>query len=247
LLLTARKRRQQKTTNLIELEEEIRKRIEERYPVLEKIYGKDRMNLMLAASGIVIEEITGYSEIKSFSRNTADYALEIGQRFLIEAFAKRSLSFSNADPKTMIYTWFRHSLNDEIEFSVFNQTLKALGISEEAVSDIVSKVKGEEVTCVRLLDFSERTSLEIDGMEPLIAQSIIDSVHLALKAYSRGGVTASREYVINSPFGRKAILNTMNALAKLYCQKNNYTEGEICKKFVEEWNAVYGGEQRTFK
>lgn len=247
LLLTARKRKEQKTTSLMDLEEEIRKEIEERYPDLERTYGKDRMNLMLAASGIVIEAITSYSEITSFTRNTADYALEMGQRFLIEAFAKRTLNVGHADPKTMVYTWFRHSMSDIIEFSVFNQTLKALGISEEAVEDIIEKVRGGETTRVRLLDFSERGSLEIDGMEPLIAQSMIDAVHIALRAYMRGGITTAKDSVTNSPFGGKAILNTIKALAKIYALKNNYNEGETCKKFLEEWSTIYGGEQRTLQ
>ena len=247
LLLTARKRKQQKTTSLMDLEEEIRKKIEERYPDLERTYGKDRMNLMLAASGIVIEAITGYSDITSFTRNTADYALEMGQRFLIEAFAKRTLNVAQADPKTMVYTWFRHSMSDIIEFSVFNQTLKAMGVSEEAVEDIIERVRGGETTRVRLLDFSERGSLEIDGMEPLIAQSMIDAVHIALRAYMRGGITAAKESVTNSPFGGKAILNTIQALAKIYASKNDYNEGETCKKFLEEWSPIYGGEQRTLQ
>ncbi len=247
LLLTARKRQENKTITLIDLEESIRDKIEQRYSELESIYGQDRMNLMLAASGIVIETITAYYEIKSFTNNTADYALEMGQRFLIEAFAKRTLNVTNADPKTMVYTWFRHSLNDTIEFSVFNQTLKALGISEEAISDIYRNEKSGATKSIRLLDFAERGTLEIDGMEPLIAQSVIDAVHITLRAYIRGGVTSARASVADSPFGTKAILNTLNALSHLYDQKNDYKEGEICKRFLEEWKNAYGGEQKTFK
>lgn len=247
LLLTARKRIDEKTIDIVDLEDEIRKKIEARYLDLEEIYGQDRMNLLLAASGIVIETITGYSEIKSFTKNTADYALEMGQRFLIEAFAKRTLNISNADPKTMVYTWFRHSMNDSIEFSVFNQTLKALGVSEEAISDIYKPENGKDGKCLRLLDFAARGTLEVDGMEPLVANSVIDAVHIALRAYIRGGVTSSRASVVDSPFGREAVLNAINALARLYEQKNDYREGEICKQFLEEWNSLYGGKQRTFK
>jgi putative DNA methylase len=246
LLLTARKRKVQKTTSLMDLEEEIRKEIEERYPDLEKTYGKDRMNLMLAASGIVIEAITSYSEITSFTRNTADYALEMGQRFLIEAFARRTLDVDHADPKTMVYTWFRHSIQDYIDFSEFNQTLKALGTGEEAVADIIERAKDDR-SKVRLLDFSERGALEIEGMEPLIARSIIDAVHISLRAYVTGGITAAKGSVNSSPFGREVILNTMDALSKIYATKGNYREGETCRRFLEEWNAVYGGEQRTVK
>jgi putative DNA methylase len=247
LVLTARKRKEQRTINLIDLEDEIRSKIAERYCDLEKIYGHDRMNLMLAASGIVIEAITSYSEIKSFTNNTADYALEMGQRFLIEAFAKRTLNIANADPKTMIYTWFRHSLNDSIEFSVFNQTLKAIGVNEENIADIYRQDNSGDTKSVRLLDFSARGTLEIDGMEPLVAQSVIDSVHIALRAYIRGGVTLARASVIDSPYGSKAVLNIVSALADLYIQRNDYKEGEICKRFLEEWRNVYGGEQKTFK
>lgn len=246
LVITARKREGKKTATMIDVEEEIRRKIEHDYCDLEKTYGKDRMNLMVAASGMVIETITAYSDITSFTRNTAEYALEIGQRFLIEAFAKRTLNVDHADPKTMIYTWFRHSRQDYIDFSEFNQTLKALGSGEESVADIIERAKDDR-SRVRLLDFSERGALEIDGMEPLMAQSIIDAVHVALRAYIRGGVTAAKDSVDSSPFGRKVILNTMDALSNVYATKGNYREGEISKKFLEEWTTLYGGEQRTLK
>lgn len=246
LVITARKREGNKTTTMIDLEEEIRKKIEANYEAIEKTYGKDRMNLMVAASGMVIEIITAYSDVTSFTRNTADYALEIGQRFLIEAFAKRTLNVDRVDPKTMVYTWLRHSPQDLFDFSEFNQTLKALGTEEQAVADIIEKPRSDR-SKVRLLDFAERGSLEIDGMEPLIAQNIIDSVHITLRAYVRGGITATKEAIDSSPFGRKVVLNTIDALAGVYSTKHSYKEGEICRRFMEEWNAIYGGEQRTFR
>jgi adenine-specific DNA methylase len=246
LVMTVRKRLENKTASIMTIEEEIRKKIEENYPTLEKTYGKDRMNLMVAASGMVIETITGYSEITSFTKNTADYALEMGQRFLIEAFAKRTLDVENIDAKTMVYMWFRHSLQDLIDFSEFNQVLKALGTEEIGVKDIIDRPR-QDRSKVRLLDFSERGALEIDGMEPLIAQSIIDAVHITLRSYMRGGITLAKETVNSSPFGRKIMLNTIDALSKIYSTKSGYKEGEICTKFLEEWRAVYGGDQRTFK
>lgn len=246
LVITARKRLVDKTTTMMDAEEEIRKKIEANYPDLEETYGKDRMNLIVAASGMVIETVTKYSEIISFTKNTADYALEMGQRFLIEAFAKRTLNVEHADPKTMVYTWFRHSIQDYIDFSEFNQTLKALGAGMDTVEDIITFSKGDR-SKVRLLDFSERGSLEIDGMEPLIARSMIDSVHIILRSYMRGGITAVKDLVNSSPFGSKIVLNTIDALAKISGTRSGYREGEICGKFLEEWKNIYGGEQRTFK
>jgi adenine-specific DNA methylase len=248
LVITARKRRGDKTTTIMDVEEEIRRKIEENYPNLEKTYGKkDRMNLIVAVSGMVIETITAYSDVTSFAKNTADYALEMGQRFLIEAFAKRTLDVDHADSKTMVYTWFRSNpIQDYIDFSEFNQTLKALGTGEEAVANIIERAKDDR-SKVRLLDFSERGTLEIDGTEPLTAQSIIDAVHISLRAYLRGGITAAKDSVSSSPFGSKVILNTMDALSKIYATKGNYREGEVCSKFLEEWHAIYDGEPGTFK
>jgi adenine-specific DNA methylase len=243
LVITARKRQGNKTASIIEVEEEVRKKIEENYQDLEKTYGKDRMNLMVAASGMVIETITQYSSIKSFTKNTADYALEIGQRFLIEAFARRTLDIDRVDSKTIVYSWFRHSLRDSVDYSEFNQTLKALGTTEDAIADIIERPTKDR-SKVRLLDFTERGALEIDGMEPLIAQSIIDAVHIVLRGYMRGGLTATKEAVNSSPFGRKTILNMIEALGKIYLTRPSYKEGEICKKFIEEWNGIYGNGQK---
>jgi len=237
LVITARKRIGDKKASILEVEEEIRQKMEERYPDLERLYGKDRTNLLVAASGIVIETITKYSEVTSFTKNTADYALEMGQRYLIEVFAKSNLNIDNVDAKTMVYTWLRHSLIDEIDYSEFNQTLKALGASEEIVSDIIYKAKGKG-NKVRLLDFSDRGSLEVDGMEPLLAASLIDAVHIALRAYMKGGITAAKEKIEYSTFGSRAILNTIEALARLHSTKTGYREGEACAKFMEDWNAL---------
>ena len=236
LVITARKRIEDRKSSILDVEEEIRNKMEERYHDLERLYGKDRTNLLVAASGIVIETITKYSEVTSFTRNTADYALEMGQRYLIEVFAKNNLNLDNVDSKTMIYTWFRHSLIDEIDYSEFNQTLKALGTSEESISDIIYKEKGKG-NKVRLLDFSERGALEIDGMEPLIAASLIDAMHIALRAYMRGGITAAKEKIDYSTFGSNTILNTIEALGRLHATKTGYSEGEVCARFIEDWNA----------
>ena len=244
LLITARKRSEDRKASILDVEEEIRRKMEERYPDLERIYGKDRMNLIVAASGIVIETITQYSEVTSFTRNTADYALEMGQRYLIEVFAKNNLNLDNVDSKTMIYTWFRHSLVDEMDYSEFNQTIKALGQNEESVSDIIYKAKGRG-NKVHLLDFSNRGALEIDGMEPLLATSLIDAVHIALRAYMRGGITAAKEKIDYSTFGSSAILNTIEALGRLHATKTGYSEGEVCAKFIEDWNTLQSRPSET--
>lgn len=93
----------------------------------------------------MIETITSYSEITSFSKDIAEYSLEIGQRFLIELFAKNILKAERVAPKTMLYVWFRYSIDDKIPFSEYNQTLKALGTEESHVSDIVKKNKDKAI------------------------------------------------------------------------------------------------------
>ncbi|MBN1683205.1 DUF1156 domain-containing protein [Candidatus Bathyarchaeota archaeon] len=237
LLLTARKRTEHKIANIIDIEDEIKSKMELRYTELEKLYGKDRMNLMVAASGIVIEIITSYDEIKSFTKNTSDYALEMGQKYLIELFAQNALKIRHIDPKTMVYVWFRYSLRDDIDYSEFNQTLKALGVSEYAIEDIIDSKKKDKI---RLLDYIERASLEIDGMEPLVAQTVIDATQIALRAYMRGGINSATYTVENSPFGSQTILNTIDALGRIHATKPQYKEGETCLRFITDWNALHG-------
>jgi adenine-specific DNA methylase len=234
LLLTARKRLDNKTINIADLEIEVRKKMDDRYDELVQIYGDDRVNLMVAASGIVIEAITSYSEITSFTKNTAEYALEIGQQYLIELFAKRALNIDYVDPKTMLYIWLRYSPMKEIPFSEFNQSLKAMGINEDEISDIIYKDKSK----VRLLDFSERGALEINGAESLMTTSVIDSVQLILRSYMRGGVSESHPLLRTSPYGEETILHTIEGLARLSSQRPGYEEGEVCRKFLKDWGII---------
>lgn len=228
LLLTARKRRGEKKGNIVEIEDEIKKAIMDRYGELEKIYGKDRTNLMVAASGIVLEIVTSYSEIMSFTKDLSEYALETGQRFLVEAFARNALGVDQVDAPTMVYAWLRHSAEKDMDYSAFNQTLKALGVSEQSLGGLVEKSGGR----VRLLQFSERGSIEVDGAEPLVAGSLIDAVHLTLRAYMRGGVTAALEYVESSPYGKNAILGVIRALAGAHDLNPSYEEGKVCKELL---------------
>lgn len=244
LLITARKRKENRKTSIYDLEREIRSKIEERYPELERIYGKDRVNLLVSAHGIAIEVITQYSEIISFTKNTVDYALEMGQQYLMEFFAKNNLQIENLDPTTMIYTWLRHSLKEEIDYSEFNQTLKALGLEEDSIGDIIRKETGKR-NKVRLLDFSARGPIEIEGIDPLIEESLIDAVHIALRAYtnSQGGITDARKKIEKSRYGTKDILNTIEALSKIRFTQTNYHEGEICAQFMQDWNQLHSSPQ----
>ena len=241
LVITARKRLEDKTANILDIEEEIRKKIEQRYSELVDVYGNDRVNLMVAASGIVIETITTYSEITSFTKNTADYAIEMGQKYLIETFARHTLNIDHVDAKTMLYTWFRHSPVDEVPYTDFNQTIKAFGTEEETIDDIIMKVKSN----VKLVDFSDRGALEVDGMEPLMATSVIDAVHMALRSYTRGGITEAKKSIDNSPYGTEPIIYTIVALAKLSATKTGYSEGTTCLQFIKDWNEYHGTPQPT--
>jgi len=200
--------------------------------------------LLVSACGIAIEVVTQYSEITSFTKNTVEYALEISQKYIIEFFAKNNLKVTKLDPTTMIYTWLRHSLIEDIDYSEFNQMLKALGIEEESIGDIILKEKGKR-NKVRLIDFSERGTLEIDGVEPLIEESLIDAVHIALRAYtnSQGGIVDARDRIERSMYSIRDIIKTIEALSKIRFTKTNYREGEICSQFMQDWNRLHSEPQ----
>ena len=244
LLITARKRAEDKKASILDIEDEIRTIIQERFPELERIYGKDRTNLLVSAHGIAIEVITQYSEITSFTRNTVDYALEISQRYLIEYFAKNNLQIDNIDPTTMIYTWLRHSLKEEIAYTEYNQTLKALGLEENSIGDIIHKEAGNRNRII-LLDFSQRGTLEKEGDDPLNEENLIDAVHVALRAYTsaKGGITEAKAKIDQSRYSQKDILNTVEALSKIRFTDTSYSEGEICAKFMQDWGRLHSTPQ----
>ncbi len=244
LLITARKRTEDKKASLTDIEDEIRAVIEERYPDLERIYGKDRTNLLVSAHGIAIEVITQYSEITSFTKNTVDYALEISQRYLIEYFARNNLKVDNLDPTTMIYTWLRHSLKEEIAYTDYNQTLKALGLNEDSGEDIIHRETGNR-SRVQLLDYSQRGTLEKDGEDPLNEESLIDAIHVALRAYMspKGGITEAKAKIDQSRYSQKDIINTIEALSKIRFTDTSYSEGETCARFMQDWGRLHSTPQ----
>jgi len=155
--------------------------------------------------------------------------------------AKNTLHVDHVDVKTMLYTWLRHSPLDEVPYTDFNQTLKAFGTDETALQDIIKLTKGK----IKLINFMDRGSLELDGMEPLLATTVIDAVHLALRAYTRGGVTQAKQGIDNSPFGSEPIINTIEALAKISATKTDYEEGKVCLRFIRDWNELHGTPQPT--
>ncbi len=238
LLITARKRHSDQTIDVLKLEEAIREKLLRRFPSLIETYGEDRTSLLVAATGVVLEVITGYSEIRSFTKRTSDYALEIGQRYVIELFAKYGLNIHQADPRTMLYLWFRYAGRSEFPSAELNQVLRVLGVEEWVISDLIDRTTDKRST-VRLLDFTERGPFENSGAESLRPQSLIDAVHAVLREYVRNGIVAAENLIQVLPHPQESILKTIESLAKMSRTTTGYDEGTICARFVHQWAAIH--------
>ena len=186
LIITARKRKENKSGQIYQVKEEvkekIRKKIQEFYE-----FGYNQGEMLQAAIGIALEVITSYSDIVSFNKKDATKtAIDFAQAFLIEELIttdleKAGLKNHLPDPETIIYFNYLKS-ERQIDKDTFNQIIKALNISDsEMFKKNLIKLKDNNIY---FNDAFERAKfVEENGEDPIIGNSNIDWIHRAIRMY----------------------------------------------------------------
>jgi len=217
LIISARKRKENKVGFLEDVMPEIEKRIYERAEMLEK-YGLKGSDLLVAAMGVALEVLTDYAEIKSYSgKITAKSAIEIAQTIMAKYITRKTIG-EEADPVTTFYVYSRLNGMDTMDYDTANQFIKSLGLSEKDLEKSriikVEKKMGRKV--VILQDYYRGDlNLEVAGYDAIKGSSLIDYVHRALRAYDIEGLKGFDKVMSECPYSRKAVIGVLEALAKI--------------------------------
>jgi len=217
LIIVARKRKEQKTAYLEDLMEEIERRVIERAEKFEK-YGLKGSDLLVASMGVVLEVLTQYSELKSYSGtlSTLD-AIELAQKILAKYAAMKATGLDNVDPTTTFYLYLRLNGMDKVDYSIANQLIKSLGVNEKLLEQkkLIKFVQDKTKKLVLQDFYRGDLELEIQGKDPLEGEALIDYVHRAMRAYVREGLKGFNKVLDNAPYPREAIIGVLKALANI--------------------------------
>lgn len=217
LIIVARKRKEQRAAYLEDLMEEIERRVIERAKKFEK-YGLKGSDLLVASMGVVLEVLTQYSELKSYSGtlSTLD-AIELAQKILAKYAAMKATGLDNVDPTTTFYLYLRLNGMDKIGYSIANQLIKSLGVNEKLLEQkkLIKFVQDKTKKLVLQDFYRGDLELEIQGKDPLEGEALIDHVHRAMRAYVREGLKGFNKVLDNAPYPREAIIGVLKALANI--------------------------------
>lgn len=228
LIISARKRKEEKTGIIEEILPEIEQKIYERAEELEKL-GLKGSDLLVAAMGVALEVLTSYSEIKSYSgKITAENAIEIAQTVMAK-YVTRKMIGEYADPVTTFYVYSRLNGMDTMDYDTANQFIKSLGLREEDLekSGIIRVERKKNKKSVVLQDYYRGdSSIEIAGYDTIRGNSLIDYVHKALRAYDIEGMKGFDKVMSELPYSRKAAIGVLQALARIRLDPSRQNDRE---------------------
>lgn len=219
LIIVARKRKEDKTGFIEDLMDEIERKVEEKARKLEG-YGLKGSDLLVASTGAVLEVLTQYSDLKSYSgkASTAD-AVELAMKFLARYVAKRVTGLDNVDEITTFYLYLRLNNMDEVDYSTANQLMKSLGIDERLLEKkkLIRYSSGKKGSKKVILENFYRgdSDLEFKGEDPLEATTLIDYVHKVMRAFVRNGIKGLKDVLKEAPYPQSSICKILGALSSL--------------------------------
>ncbi|MEM2802520.1 MAG: DUF1156 domain-containing protein [Archaeoglobaceae archaeon] len=231
LIISARKRKENKVGIMEEILPEIEQRIYQRAEELEK-YGIRGSDLLVASMGVTLEVLTSYSDIKSYSgKITAKNAIEIAQTMMAKYITRKTIG-EEADSVTTFYVYSRLNGMDTMDYDTANQFIKSLGLDEEDLekSKIIKIRRERSRKSVILQDYYRGDSdIEIAGYDTITGSSLIDWVHKALRAYTIQGMKGFDKVISESPYSRGAIIGVLKALAKIREDPERQNDREAVK------------------
>ena len=198
---------------------------------------------MLAATGVALETLTQYSDIKSFNRSeTAKTALEFAQESLMQELIKKDWdkvneSEARLDADTEFYLYVLMGKSRKMDYDAFNQMAKASGVNENLLFEKgLARKEQKEITIAGALERSGTVEHESDDIK---GSSIIDWVHRLLRDYSiKPSVQLIDDYSKKSGLPKDILLGVIKIIN--YYQMGD-EEQKISGKFLGAYGEVRGG------
>jgi len=215
IIIVARKRKEDRSGYIEEIQEDLQAYIEER---LEEFwnYGLRGADLTVASMGATLDVITQYSEIKSYTgeMKIAD-VLKLVQTNAAHYVLNRYMdNVNNLDTPTAFYLYTRLSSLDGMPFDTANLIAKSMDIDLKALDNeglvelkTTGKAKG-----VKLRNYQDR---EIAISQTFPMTSLINAIHYMMAAYAKGGYAEVETALSSIPYGRNELKDILEAFQSL--------------------------------
>jgi len=211
LIVVARKRTDNKIAHLEDIIDEVERDI---FKAIEKYesYGMSSTDLIVAAMGAALSSLTKYSTITSYSyESLGTHAIEFSQKILAKYLSKTYIGSENVDNITTFYIFLWLNNLYTVEYSMANQLMKALGISEKILEQKgIIGFKEENGTKVMILNGFQRYK---DIMNPQL-DFLVDYVHYGMREYLNKGIKGFQNVVLSSPYSKSEILGVLKIISR---------------------------------
>lgn len=211
LIVVARKRTDNKIAHLEDIVDEVERDI---FKAIEKYesYGMSSTDLIVAAMGAALSSLTKYSTITSYSyESLGTHAIEFSQKILAKYLSKTYVGSENVDNITAFYIFLWLNNLYKVEYSMANQLMKALGISEKILEQKgIIGFKEENGTKVMILNGFQRYK---DIMNPQL-DFLVDYVHYGMREYLNKGIKGFQNVILSSPYSKSEILGILKIISK---------------------------------
>jgi putative DNA methylase len=210
IIITARKRKEDKNGYIEEIQGEMEEHLKKR---LQKFwdYGLRGADLTVAAMGASLDILTQYSEIKSYTGELkVKDILKLVQRYVAQFILERFVGDTELDGATSFYIYCKLSDLKQMPFDTANLIAKSLDIDLKVLEKqgLIESVKSGKAKGVKVLSYRERGELgEV--------RTLIDAVHRVMYAFEKGGLREVESVIADLPYGPSEVWDVLRAFLYL--------------------------------
>ncbi|PMP75320.1 MAG: hypothetical protein C0180_01650 [Aciduliprofundum sp.] len=247
LIITARKRKEEKIGFLDDIKKEVKQKIKEKIPKFRE-FEYNQGEMLQASIGIALEVITSYSEIKSFKKEeSTKTAIDLAQTFLVEELIEQDLEKYGIkdyplDPETMIYFYALQN-NRYFNKDNFNQIVKALKADEnEMFNKNLIELRKDSIyfkNAFERADFDEE-----NGKDTIEGNSVIDWIHRAVRMHDR---KPRPETIVKISEISGIPRDILSKLMLVIRDHDKGREGRVAGEMAKSYEEVYGPKKPYFE
>ena len=227
IIITARKRKENKTGYIEEIQEEMERHLKKRLQEFWD-YGLRGADLTVAAMGASLDILTQYSEIKSYTGELkVKDILKLVQRYVAQFILERFVGDAELDGATAFYVYNRLNNLKQMPYDTANLIAKSLDIDLKDMEKkgLIDAVKSGKAKGVKVLSYRERGELgEV--------RTLIDAVHQVMYAFEKGGLREVESVIADLPYGPSEIRNVLRAF--LYLDSSD-VERQVAQRILDSY------------